>query len=165
MYGEGWKKSVDLPLMTNVFTRVIVGKFAAILVSLSLSVGCKGNKSCFKVCDLCGTNELLCTNFCICTGVHLACRSSVSFTNERTLLAIMKVCCWTWHLLSLLVKKGWWLDILPFQITYLWHPSKWIPVDRTFRMMFCTALGKRDRLRVQKVPCTTDFQHLDRNCT
>jgi len=36
--------------MTNVFRRAIVGMFTAMLVSLYLSMGQKGNKHCLRAC-------------------------------------------------------------------------------------------------------------------
>lgn len=46
----GGEKSTDLLVMTNVFRRAIVGMFTAMLVSLCLSVGQKGNKHCLRAC-------------------------------------------------------------------------------------------------------------------
>lgn len=146
--------------MTNVFRRVIVGMFIAMLVSLYLSVGQKGNKHSLRAC-VTWRGEFMHQDY-----THIACRASrpspgggnTPCCSESLMLAVLE-----WHLIHWIQKLM--ANFLSLQIMYLWHLSKWIPVDHTFHMTFCTVLGERDQLRVQRVPCTTNFQHLDRNFT
>lgn len=147
--------------MTNVFRRVIVGMFTAMLVSLYLSVGQKGNKHSLRA-------RVTYRGIYAARTIHTEpAELSGPSLNEGMFHATVKPD--TFHVKMTLYLTCWiqklMIHFLLLQIMYLWHLSKWIPVDRTFHMMFCTVLGERDQLRVQRVPCTTNFQHLDRNFT
>lgn len=87
--------------MTNVFRRVIVGMFTAMLLSLYLSVGQKGNKHCLRGCVTYRVNT------CSQAYIHIACGAfrlfpewgNSSYHNKSLLLTVLE-----WHRICWMLK-------------------------------------------------------------